>query len=649
MINLPVEFKVKMPSMGDADHMDGMNDSDEDTFVTIEGYANTSTVDRVGDIILEEAWTKGGLTNYLKNPVILAYHNHDKPIGSMVDYAVNDKGLKITAQVYKAAGEIYSLIKSGVLRTFSVGFRTKDANYDSETELFVIKDVELLEVSVVSIPANADSIFSVKKSFSDDSDYVSFKSTFGEENATTTKATPLEHKEENHMSDKDKAQLEQDLRAQIKKEIQDEAEKKIALDAAIGTQVKASVAGTVEVIGERVDVLRTEIEAKLADDSKSMQETVDALRTEIKDYAEELKNRGNSKMSFEERNSPEGFSATSKQMDEAVLLAKILAREVKDTRLGQAIIEKSAQQHLNATTSQDWEDSFTTNVENDIREKLIIEPMFRTIALAQPTMSIPLNPEAGYGTWITNAQLNAATSTGTARLHKPVDTNITAYKLATKELLGYEEEDDSLIALLPLIRDAAVRRMAKSSDKALLVGDVGVAGAAGEGNFPFNGLATIGIDDGRTAVIGGTLAAPTAVTVALLTSLRRKMGVYGHTPSDLVYVVNQEVYFDLLEDANFKTVDLVGAAATLITGQIGSISGTPVVVSGEFGAAALSSAAAICVNMSNYLIGTYRGLRVERERSVENQTNLLVMTRRFGMLEMFTANATVATLINPAL
>ena len=55
MIDIPVDFKIK-----------ALDDDESDTIV-IEGYANTTTVDRVGDIILEEAWTKGGLDNYLKN------------------------------------------------------------------------------------------------------------------------------------------------------------------------------------------------------------------------------------------------------------------------------------------------------------------------------------------------------------------------------------------------------------------------------------------------------------------------------------------------------------------------------------------------------------------------------------------------------
>ena len=40
----------------------------------ITGMASTNSTDRVGDIIESEAWTKGGLQNYLNNPVILFNH-----------------------------------------------------------------------------------------------------------------------------------------------------------------------------------------------------------------------------------------------------------------------------------------------------------------------------------------------------------------------------------------------------------------------------------------------------------------------------------------------------------------------------------------------------------------------------------------------
>lgn len=636
-----VDFKIKSVHR---------EEDEEKDFITIEGFANTTTVDRVGDIILEEAWTKGGLDNYLKNPVILAYHQHDEPVGRMTDYAINNKGFRIVADILKDT-KVYKLIKNEILKTFSVGFRTKDADYDTDTDIFVIKDLELMEVSVVSVPANADSTFSVRKSFKTDEEYTSFKSEYTKDTTAVITENVSEiisdNIEEKIMpTEFTKAEIEAQVRADIEKEIKDKAVAAAALKDEVEAQVAISTEGTIETIGAKVEDLKSEIEKRLEDDSKSMQESLDGLQNVIKEYAEDLANLTKSKMSFREKGTIEE-EFTTKEMDTAVLVAKILNTDLEGTKYFKGLVEKSNLEHHQQLT-EDWEATFSSRIYDDIRERLIVEPLFTNIELPSVTLHLPLNPEAGYGTWVTNAQLNAATSSGTTRLHEVEDISITAHKLATKELLGYEEEDDSLIALVPLIRDAAVRRMAKSSDKALLVGDSGQAAGTGEGLYPFNGLATIGVDDTRTFTMGGTVGSETAVTVANLATLRRSMDVFGHDPQDLIFVVNHHVYFDLLEDDDFRTVDMVGKLATIITGTVGFVSGTAVVVSGEFGAAGTGVPAGVCVNMSNYLKGNYKGIKVERERSVENQTNLLVVTRRFGMIELFPANPTVATILYPA-
>lgn len=54
---------------------------DDDGGLDIKGSASTNSLDRAGDVIETEAWTKGGLENFKNNPVILFNHNYDRPIG----------------------------------------------------------------------------------------------------------------------------------------------------------------------------------------------------------------------------------------------------------------------------------------------------------------------------------------------------------------------------------------------------------------------------------------------------------------------------------------------------------------------------------------------------------------------------------------
>lgn len=146
----------------------------------IAGYANTSDKDRTGDVVVPDAWAKG-IENFRRNPILLYQHDHGKPIGKVNSVTVDKKGIFVEASVSEAAEKqhgVKTLITDGVLKSFSVGFRVKDADYDRLNDTFYIKDVELLEISVVSVPANQNSLFSIRKSFEDETSYAEFKKQF---------------------------------------------------------------------------------------------------------------------------------------------------------------------------------------------------------------------------------------------------------------------------------------------------------------------------------------------------------------------------------------------------------------------------------------------------------------------------------------
>lgn len=169
----------------------------------IAGYANTADKDRTGDIVLPEAWTKG-VDNFRRNPILLYQHDHGKPIGRVSNIRVDKKGIFVEASVSDAAESqhgVKTLIRDGVLKSFSVGFKVKDATYDKISDIFYIKDLELLEISVVSVPANQNSLFSVRKSFENDEEYTQFKSSFEvKELEVEEKASVAEKNEEEEVS-----------------------------------------------------------------------------------------------------------------------------------------------------------------------------------------------------------------------------------------------------------------------------------------------------------------------------------------------------------------------------------------------------------------------------------------------------------------
>jgi len=176
--------------------------------------------------------------------------------------------------------------------------------------------------------------------------------------------------------------------------------------------------------------------------------------------------------------------------------------------------------------------------------------------------------------------------------------------------------------------------MARSTDTELLRGGVGITSQADIGVGPNNGVATLADTDNAEFAQAGAFATTNPITVADLQSTRRKMGSYGLNPNDVTYVVCESAYWDLLEDPDFRTMDLVGGQATILRGQVGAVNGSPVVVSDSFSAPAANGFAAIALNTSNYMFGELRGLTTERDKDILNQKNWIVTARRFAFNEI---------------
>jgi HK97 family phage prohead protease len=126
----------------------------------IIGIGSTDSPDRDGEIIKQDGWD---LTNFLKNPVLLTSHAyHEFPIGRITDVMIENGQLKFKAVFSEAtqeAREAYQLVKEGILSAFSVGFIPKE--YDP-ADTSVITKAELLEISLVTVPANPQAVVLAK-------------------------------------------------------------------------------------------------------------------------------------------------------------------------------------------------------------------------------------------------------------------------------------------------------------------------------------------------------------------------------------------------------------------------------------------------------------------------------------------------------
>lgn len=141
-----------------------------DQAMTIVGVANQSEPDRWRELMPPECW-KEYLPQYMLNPQILREHDRHRVVGKALKVEVKKDGLHFEAEIGNPAlgeltldqREVRSLLAQGYYRTNSVGFIPHVIEYDEDEDLLIYKVVELLEISIVSIPMQQGSfITSVK-------------------------------------------------------------------------------------------------------------------------------------------------------------------------------------------------------------------------------------------------------------------------------------------------------------------------------------------------------------------------------------------------------------------------------------------------------------------------------------------------------
>lgn len=138
---------------------------------TAEYIISSDHVDRMGEIV-EQKWQ---LENYKQNPIVLFGHDPSKAdnvLGKCIELETmdGDDEHEITVAKVQFADEgtsanadtVWKLIKQGILKTVSVGFipHTFKTTHDKDTndEITVLSDNELLEFSIVPIPANPNAV-----------------------------------------------------------------------------------------------------------------------------------------------------------------------------------------------------------------------------------------------------------------------------------------------------------------------------------------------------------------------------------------------------------------------------------------------------------------------------------------------------------
>jgi HK97 family phage major capsid protein/HK97 family phage prohead protease len=125
----------------------------------ITGYASVfeGEPDSYGDIVAKGAFTKSLAEHKsaASSPLLLWQHDPSEPIGVWLELREDATGLLVTGHLIldtRRGQEAYSLLKAGALNGLSIGYRPRSSERRAGGGR-ILRDLELIEISLVSIPA----------------------------------------------------------------------------------------------------------------------------------------------------------------------------------------------------------------------------------------------------------------------------------------------------------------------------------------------------------------------------------------------------------------------------------------------------------------------------------------------------------------
>ena len=122
----------------------------------IRGYASVfGGIDSYGDTVMKGAYEDTIADR--ERPVRMRWNHFGPVIGKWTKMYEDDKGLYVEGQLtpgHSVAEDVYASLKFGAVDGLSIGYIPKEYEDDKETGIRTLKEIELIEISVVEEPAD---------------------------------------------------------------------------------------------------------------------------------------------------------------------------------------------------------------------------------------------------------------------------------------------------------------------------------------------------------------------------------------------------------------------------------------------------------------------------------------------------------------
>jgi HK97 family phage major capsid protein len=332
-----------------------------------------------------------------------------------------------------------------------------------------------------------------------------------------------------------------------------------------------------------------------------------------------------------------------KRADDLFIVSKVLGIDPRQSKLYKDFQEPVSELRKAMTTATtgggaEW---IPTGFSADLIGKV---EMALKVAALHPRVKMPTDPfKVPALTGFSTARLGGTEGSASPTVSALTTSNVVlnAVKLITYVGLSYELEEDSIIAVLPLIKDDIVKALARAQDNAAINGDTSASHMdsdvtdAEDVRKAWNGYRDLAISAAKVDCAG-------AISDTKLRAVRKAMGKYGVDQNELAWVVGISGYNQMLGLSEVITVDKYGPNATVLTGELAKFDGIPVVVSeyvredlngsGVYDGSTKTKTIVLLVRKDGFFFGDRRDVLIETDRNIKVQTTDLVASQRVAFM-----------------
>lgn len=268
-----------------------------------------------------------------------------------------------------------------------------------------------------------------------------------------------------------------------------------------------------------------------------------------------------------------------------------------------------------------------------VREKNWLRDLIRVINMPTATFYIPkISGDASV--------YYVSTEATTPTESKPSFAAAGSVKLEAVKLMGYtqvsnETDEDSRIAMMPIVRTSFAEAMAAAEEQAILLGQYDATFAADDPRKAFAGLCKLAADAAQTVVADNT------DLIKTIESARLKLGVHGRTVNNLVLLVNPFTASQLRQLEQVLTVDKYGPQATIWKGEVGKVMGITIIEdyylpedetapATYYAPATADTGLAILINKTSPILGDRRMVKFDQDKVVAKDAIEIAISERIG-------------------